>query len=115
MVVQFTMRTHGLNQAFRFVEGIRLHRKSRQIRKKTIRKRSFLHHTCTTCHELSSYISTMVKWHSFDLLSNFLAYFFNGRWENCPINFCSISYGMGKYDLDRILPPPKKNPGFVLT
>ena len=32
MVAHFTMRTHGVNQAFRFVEGIRLHRKSHQIR-----------------------------------------------------------------------------------
>ena len=32
MVAHFTMRTHGVNQAFRFVEGIWLHRKSRQIR-----------------------------------------------------------------------------------
>ena len=28
----FTMRTHGVNQAFRFVEGIWLHRKSHRIR-----------------------------------------------------------------------------------
>ena len=28
----FDMRTHGVNQAFRFVEGFWLHRKSRQIR-----------------------------------------------------------------------------------
>ena len=32
MVAHLTMRTHGVNQAFRFVEGIWLHRKSRQIR-----------------------------------------------------------------------------------
>ena len=32
MVDHFTMRTHGVNQAFRFGEGIWLHRKSRQIR-----------------------------------------------------------------------------------
>ena len=32
MVGHFTMRTHGVNKAFRFVEGIWLHRKSRQIR-----------------------------------------------------------------------------------
>ena len=32
MVAHLTMRTHGANQAFRFVEGIWLHRKSRQIR-----------------------------------------------------------------------------------
>ena len=31
MVAHFTMRTHGVNQAFRFVEGIWLHRKSHQI------------------------------------------------------------------------------------
>ena len=32
MVAYFTMRTHGVNQAFRFVQGTWLHRKSRQIR-----------------------------------------------------------------------------------
>ena len=32
MVAHFPMRTHGVNQIFRFVEGIWLHRKSRQIR-----------------------------------------------------------------------------------
>ena len=32
MVAHLTMRTHGVNQAYRFVEGIWLHRKSRQIR-----------------------------------------------------------------------------------
>ena len=44
IVAHFTMRTHGLNQAFRCVEGIWLHRKSRQIRK-YFRKRLILHHT----------------------------------------------------------------------
>ena len=32
MVARFIMRTHGVNQAFRFVEGIWLHRKSHHIR-----------------------------------------------------------------------------------
>ena len=32
MVAHFTMRTYGVNQAFRLVEGIWLHRNSRQIR-----------------------------------------------------------------------------------
>ena len=32
MVAHFTMSTHGVNQAFRFIEGIWLQRKSRQIR-----------------------------------------------------------------------------------
>ena len=32
MVAHFTMRTYRVNQAFRFVEGIWLHRKSRPIR-----------------------------------------------------------------------------------
>ena len=30
MVAHFTLRTYGVHQAFRFVEGIWLHRKSRQ-------------------------------------------------------------------------------------
>ena len=35
MVAHFTMRIFGLNQVFRFIEGIGLHRKTRQIRKKS--------------------------------------------------------------------------------
>ena len=31
MVAHFTFRAYGVNQVFRFVEGIWLHRKSRQI------------------------------------------------------------------------------------
>ena len=53
------MRTHGVNQAFRFVEGIWLNRKSRQIRN-IFRKRAILRHTCTTRSDLPSYISTMI-------------------------------------------------------
>ena len=34
MVAHITMRTYGLNEAFRFVESSWLHRKSRQIREK---------------------------------------------------------------------------------
>ena len=59
MVAHFTMRTHGVNQAFRFVEGIWLHRKSHEIRKK-IPKRPILYHTCATCSELPFYVSTMI-------------------------------------------------------
>ena len=57
MVAHFTMRTYGVYQLFRFVEGIWLHRKSRQIR--FFRKRPILLHTCARCSELPSYISTM--------------------------------------------------------
>ena len=32
MEAKNTVRTHGVNQVFRFVEGIWLHRQSRQIR-----------------------------------------------------------------------------------
>ena len=32
MVAHFTIRTHGVNEAFRFVEGIWLHRKIYQTR-----------------------------------------------------------------------------------
>ena len=58
MVAQFTMRKYGVNQAIRFVEGICLRQKCRQIRRKKIRKDLF-HITCTPCSELPSYISTM--------------------------------------------------------
>ena len=59
MVAQNTVRTYGVNQVFRFVEGIWLHRnrKSLQIR---FRKRSILLPTCATCFELPSYTSTMM-------------------------------------------------------
>ena len=60
MVAHFTMRTDGVNQASRFVEGIWLHRKSRQIQDEN-RKRPILHHTCAICSELPSYICTMVR------------------------------------------------------
>ena len=60
MVAHFPMRSYGENQAIRFVEGICAYRKSREPRKK--RKDLFhnSHHTCSTCSELPSYISTMV-------------------------------------------------------
>ena len=57
MVAQNTVRTYGVNQVFRFVKGIWLHRKSCQIR--FIWKRPILLHTCATSSEVPSYISTM--------------------------------------------------------
>ena len=59
MVAHFTMRTHGVKQAFRFVEGIWLHGKSRQIRFIYSSEETFLLHTCAICSELPFYISTM--------------------------------------------------------
>ena len=53
------MRTYGVNEAFRFVEGIRLHRKSRQIRKKHSEKTSFAPYVHTIL-ELPSKIITMI-------------------------------------------------------
>ena len=47
MIAHFTMRTHGVNQEFRFVEGICPHRKGHQIRV-FFGKRPRLHHTCAT-------------------------------------------------------------------
>ena len=52
------MRTHGVNQAFRFVGGIWLHRKSRQLRFFSW-KWPNLHHTCATYSELLFYMITM--------------------------------------------------------
>ena len=52
MVAQKTMHTYGVNQVFRFVEGIWSHRKSRH-------KRPILLHTCATWSEPPSYISTI--------------------------------------------------------
>ena len=61
------MHTHGVNQAFRFVGGIWLHRKSRQIRKKN-RKRLILNHACATC----SGATILYRYHDYIVLpSNF--------------------------------------------
>ena len=57
MVAQNNVRTYGVIQVFRFVEGIWLHRKDRQIR--FFRKRPILLHMCATCSELPSYLNTM--------------------------------------------------------
>ena len=51
MVAHFTIRTYGVIQSFRVVEGIWLHRKSRQIRT-FFQKIPILHHTCATWPEL---------------------------------------------------------------
>ena len=61
MVFYFTMRTHGVNQAFRFVQGMWLHRKSHQPRFFFSKKRPCLHHTCATWNEQPCYIKTMPK------------------------------------------------------
>ena len=53
MVAHFTMR---VNQAFRFVEGIWLHRKSRQIRIYFRKRPILLYNMCAT-----PYISTMAQ------------------------------------------------------
>ena len=55
MVAHFTMRTHGVNQAFRFVEGIWLHRQSRHLRFFS-RYRPIFIHACATCYKLPSNI-----------------------------------------------------------
>ena len=54
------MHTYGENHAFRFVEGIWCHRKSRQIRV-LFRKRPYLHHTCATCSKLPPYTCNVVN------------------------------------------------------
>ena len=57
MVAGFTLRTHGVDQKFQFVEGILVTSKesSNLI---FFRKRPNLHHACA-CSELPSYISTI--------------------------------------------------------
>ena len=60
MVAQNTKRAYGENQVFRFVEGIWLHRKSRQIQFFFSRKRPFLLHMCAKGSEQLSYTSTMI-------------------------------------------------------
>ena len=79
------MRTHGVYQAFRFAEGIWLHRKSRQIREKKNRKRLILHHTCATCSEVPSHtmLYTILK----AVKAEFRKTFFNVNFHTvCKIN-----------------------------
>ena len=62
MVAYFTMRTHGVNQAFRFVEGIWLHREIESSDSIFLfEKRPCLHHTCATGNEQPSNIKTMME------------------------------------------------------
>ena len=58
MVAQNTVRTYGINQAIRFVEGIWLHHKNHQI-PKIIQILPISHNMCAACSELPSHISTM--------------------------------------------------------
>ena len=54
MVAHYTMHTYGVNQEFRFVEGIWFHRKSRQIRFFFLGKD--LSHTIRAQHVLSYHL-----------------------------------------------------------
>ena len=59
MVAHFTMRTYGVNQAFRFFSGIWY--MERVIKPDFFsRNRPILYYTCATCSELPSYIKTMI-------------------------------------------------------
>ena len=57
MVTHFTMRTYGVNQAFQFVNGIWIHRNSRQIR--FLLKRPVLLYIRATSSELPYHTRTM--------------------------------------------------------
>ena len=57
----FTYAHIWSKQTFRFVEGIWCHRKSVVKSIFFLRKRLTLQHTCVTCPELPSYISTLYK------------------------------------------------------
>ena len=59
MVAENSVRTYGVNNLFRFVKGIWLHRQTRYIRFFFSRNSHVLLHTCATFSELPSYISTM--------------------------------------------------------
>ena len=62
MVVHFTMRTYGVNQEVRFVKGIWLYQKILKINFFFLsREMPILQHTCATCSQPPSYISTMVN------------------------------------------------------
>ena len=58
----FIMRTYGVNETFRFVEGILLYQKNRQIREKKSKQTYFTSYVRTHV-ELPSYISTMHQGH----------------------------------------------------
>ena len=53
MVAHYAMRTHGVNQAFRFVEGIWLHREIHQIQ---FFFRKGLVYTIRAQHEMSNHL-----------------------------------------------------------
>ena len=57
MVAQNMMRTYGVNQVFRFVEAILLHRVKSDF---FFGKGPILQHTCATCSELLYHKRTMV-------------------------------------------------------
>ena len=57
MVAHFSMRTYGLDQAF--VDLLKAFGYIERIVKFLCRKRHILHHTCVTCSEPPSNISTM--------------------------------------------------------
>ena len=59
MVAQFTLRKYGVNQTFRFIEGIRLYR-SVVTTDFFLGKVLCVDHTSATCSDLPSYISTML-------------------------------------------------------
>ena len=69
MVANFTICTYGVNQDFRFVEGIWLHRNPKK-----------------TCSELPSYISTMVNIMVFILHGSSLYY--AHIWRKSRISIC---------------------------
>ena len=75
MVAHLTMRTNGVRQGFRFVEGMWLHRKSSQIRFFS-RKRHISHHNIRAYSELSNHlIKIMVKGNS---IYGYTKHFFQG-------------------------------------
>ena len=65
MVARNTVKTYGVNQAFRFIEGICLHRQSRQPRflfsEKTYLDRIYFTSLCAPCFELPPCLLTMTK------------------------------------------------------
>ena len=70
MVAQNTVRTYGVNLVIRFVEGIWLHRKSRQLRF-FFRKGPILLYKCATFTERPFYINTIIT----DVYSVFFSMF----------------------------------------
>ena len=95
MVAHFTMHTYGVHQAFRFIECIWSHRKSRQIRFFSSEKTFFTSYVRNICSELPSYKSIMnpiTFFTSHTRIMCRLKIYLNANNLNAYLNIKSIKY-----------------------